>query len=129
MNPAKRLLYRLALASGYFIYNPYALARRMPHRVLREWVDYFQVEPFGEERADLRAAMIAMVTANVHRGKKTSPYKLTDFMPKFGEEAERQRLTPQQLSTKVFWINRLLGGSYINKRQGTLPTESSESEA
>jgi len=117
MNPARRFLFRLALESGHWVYNPDALARRMPYRVMREWQEYAILEPFGETRADLRAAIIASTVANVHRGKKQRPFKLADFMPKFGKEAERQRPTPQQLSTKVFWINRLLGGRYIDKRE------------
>lgn len=117
MNLAKRLLYRLALASGYFVYNPYALARRMPYRVLQEWMAYAQVEPFGETRADLRAAIVASTVANVFRGKKQRAFKPADFMPKFGEEAVRQLPTPQQISAKVVIINRLLGGTFRDLRE------------
>jgi hypothetical protein len=32
---------------------------------LAEWAAYYQCEPFGEERADLRAGIVASVIANV----------------------------------------------------------------
>lgn len=54
---------------------------------LAEWMAYAKLEPFGEERADLRAGIIASVIANVNRDpKKQRPFKPEDFMPKFGQE-------------------------------------------
>lgn len=44
---------------------------------------YARLEPFGEERADLRAGIIASTVANVHRSRKQRPMKPSDFMPKF----------------------------------------------
>jgi hypothetical protein len=41
------------------------------------------VEPWGEERADLRMAIIATIFANAHRGPKQPPFAVADFMPKF----------------------------------------------
>lgn len=48
-----------------------------------EWAEYHQLEPWGEERADLRCGIQASVTANVWRGKGRAA-KPSDFMPKFG---------------------------------------------
>jgi len=50
-----------------------------------EWMAYAELEPFGEERADLRMAILASLIANVNRDpkKKSSPYEVSDFMPKF----------------------------------------------
>jgi len=47
---------------------------------------YNNIEPFGEKRADYRAALIARTIAEVNRNpkKKTTPYKLDDFLLKFG---------------------------------------------
>lgn len=44
---------------------------------------FSQVEPFGEERADLRNAIIACIIANVNRGKDQKPFEVSDFMLKF----------------------------------------------
>lgn len=46
---------------------------------------YSRLEPFGEERADLRSALVAQTVANSLRGHK-EPYKLADFLLSFGEE-------------------------------------------
>jgi hypothetical protein len=52
---------------------------------LTEWIAYAQLEPFGEERADLRMAILASLIANVNRDpkKKPTPYEVSDFMPQF----------------------------------------------
>ena len=44
---------------------------------------YYNIEPFGEYRADIRSAIVACVIANVNRGKNKPAYKVEDFMPKF----------------------------------------------
>lgn len=49
-----------------------------------EWIAYHNIEPFGEERADIRSAIIALTIANVNRTSRQPPLKIKDFMPKFG---------------------------------------------
>lgn len=40
------------------------------------------LEPFGEDRADLRAGIISSTIANVNRDpKKSQPFAAKDFMP------------------------------------------------
>jgi hypothetical protein len=55
-----------------------------------EWMAYSGLEPWGEERDDLRMGIIASTIANVNRGKNTKPFKPTDFMPSFEQETEEQ---------------------------------------
>lgn len=51
---------------------------------------YSQVEPFGEERADLRSAIIACQVANAFgRRKDQKPFEVSDFMPKFDPPKEQ----------------------------------------
>lgn len=57
-----------------------------------EWMQYAAVEPFGEERGDLRAGIVASVIANVHRRKNARAFRPSDFMPTF----ERKKMTWQQ---------------------------------
>lgn len=47
------------------------------------WMDYYQVEPFGEERADLRIATLTALTANINRDPDEHPdaYSPIDFAP------------------------------------------------
>lgn len=62
----------------------------MSSRQLSEWVAYNQLEPFGEERDDLRAAIIASVIANALGGRKGKKFKPKDFMPDF-DKATRSK--------------------------------------
>lgn len=49
-----------------------------------EWMAYYALEPFGEERADLRMGILAALTHNIHRVSKDSEAaKPEDYMPKF----------------------------------------------
>lgn len=57
------------------------------------WQAYALLEPFGEERADLRAGIIASTIANVNRGRATPPFRPKDFMPEF------RRRPPEQVQT------------------------------
>jgi hypothetical protein len=53
---------------------------------ISEWIAYSNIEPFGEERADLRSAIIACTIANCNRGSNQAAFKVSDFMPKFEPE-------------------------------------------
>jgi len=55
-----------------------------------EWAAYDQLEPFGEERADLRAALIAYTMACAWHSGKGRP-KFDDFLLKFDRPARRQQ--------------------------------------
>lgn len=46
---------------------------------------YYVVDPWGEERADLRAGIIASTTANVMGGSK-EPLRPADFMPNYNDD-------------------------------------------
>jgi hypothetical protein len=52
---------------------------------------FARIEPFGEQRADLRMAIQAALLANIHRDKKKrhDPYKAAEFMPFPEDEQER----------------------------------------
>lgn len=60
------------------------LLQSLSGREFMEWMAYAEIEPFGEERADLRMAILAALIANVHRDpEKTKPFGPEDFMPRF----------------------------------------------
>lgn len=63
---------------------------RMDSREFCDWLAYDRVDPFGETRADLRAAMIASVIANANRGKSQRAFKVEDFLLDFSGERKRQ---------------------------------------
>lgn len=53
----------------------------MPSGLFMEWVAYARIEPFGDQRADLRAGVLASLTANANRGKRGKSYQPGDFFP------------------------------------------------
>ena len=74
------MLFRLALALGRTVGELRAV---LSHTEFREWCLYYQIEPWGEDRADLRAGIVASTVANVYArwvGDETS-YRPIDFMP------------------------------------------------
>lgn len=49
-------------------------------RELAEWQAFEAIEPFGEERDDLRAGQVCAVVANVNRGSGSKVYSAKDFL-------------------------------------------------
>lgn len=47
------------------------------------WIAYNRLEPWGEERADLRSGIVAATVANQNIGKKQKPFSAAQFMPRF----------------------------------------------
>lgn len=79
---------------------------------LTEWMAFAELEPFGEERDDLRAAIVASTVAEVNRNpkKRKQPFTPQDFLPKFsrevpemdeeGEEEEEEKRRAERLAAK-----------------------------
>lgn len=70
----------------------------MSSREFSEWMAYAQLEPFGEQRADLRAGIVASTVAAGYTKKGHRPPKPTVFMPKFDKDAPPDE---DQLADKV----------------------------
>ncbi len=77
----------LALALGCTVGE---LQQRMGAAEFASWLAFYQMEPFGELRADMRAAMLASLTANAHRNtkKRAKPFELGDFLFAFWQRGE-----------------------------------------
>ena len=82
------------------------LLSRIDSHELSEWIAYQGIEPFGEERADLRSGIIAAVTANAWRGKGDKAMSPQDFMP-FYEKPEPVR-SPEREQTLFHQINEAI---------------------
>jgi hypothetical protein len=63
---------------------------------------YARLEPFGEERADLRMAVLAALIANANRdpAKKREPFTPEDFRLRFDEQPEGRE---QPIEMKQDW--------------------------
>lgn len=62
------------------------LLSRIDARELAEWEAYYSLDPWGQERADLRAGTIAATVANSH--STSGGFKPSDFMPQYGPARE-----------------------------------------
>jgi hypothetical protein len=72
-----------------------------------EWEAFYTASPFGDRRADRRAAMVTSMVANRHRGKSEKPYTIEKFMP-FEPQPEE---TEEDLSRKLKAAFSALKGS------------------
>lgn len=63
------------------------LLERVSSRELSEWMAYYALEPFGQERGDLQAGVVASVMANAWKGaKERRTFEPGDFMLQFGKQ-------------------------------------------
>lgn len=92
---------------------------RMSSAELTEWAVFAELEPFGEERADLRAGIVASVIANVNRDpkKQKKAFRPQDFLPEFGKRkgggegaGGKEPLSPDELKAKFARIAAAFGG-------------------
>ena len=65
------------------------MLRGMTCRQWSEWKEYASLEPFGEERADLRMGILASLVANIVRKRGHAPMRPQQFMPRFGDSRPR----------------------------------------
>jgi hypothetical protein len=56
------------------------LLARIDSKELAEWMVYYSLDPFGNERGDLQAGIIASTVANANSGKGRA-FQPSDFMP------------------------------------------------
>jgi hypothetical protein len=83
-------MFRLALSMGCTIRE---LEARMNSREFSEWMAYYGIEPWGEERGDLRVAMLTSLTANINRRKGSKPLRPVDFMPYHERDEKKDETT------------------------------------
>jgi len=83
-------VFRLALALGRPVREMLA---SLGSDELTEWMAYYQLEPFGDYRADYRSGVVASTFANAHRAKDANPFRPEDFMP-FLEKKKPQEEIP-----------------------------------
>ena len=92
------------------------LLERLSSRELAEWMAFAQLEPFGEERADLRSAIVASTMANAWRGKRQGPFTPKDFMPRFDPKVLSPQ-TAEEMERQAKRIAALFGGAIVKKKR------------
>ena len=76
-------------------------------REFAEWAAYYEIEPFGEERADLRAGVVASMVGNSAGGKQGGgSFEPADFVMSFGQRETDWRMMLAQAQM----INTMFGG-------------------
>ncbi len=93
------------------------LLSEISSRELTEWIEYAKLEPFGEERADLRSAIVAATVANVNRGKKQKPFKPSDFMVDFASDRTARKQTTEEMIAIAEAVTAALGGQDLRNQQ------------
>jgi hypothetical protein len=66
------------------------LLDRISSSELSEWIEFYDLEPFGCDTGFLGHAITAQTVANANRGKGQRPFKVEDFMPQFGKEPQSE---------------------------------------
>jgi hypothetical protein len=74
---------------------------------------FYGLDPFGEQRADLRAGIVACVVNNRWRGKHETPREPADFMP-FREIPQQ---SPEEIKRT---LQNILGGVTDGKSRPNL---------
>lgn len=106
------MLFRLALAMGRTLQE---LRAALSYAEFQEWCLYYQIEPWGDERADLRAGIVASTVANYagrQRADGADPARPVDYMPYVDRSppeplADAQQLTDEELAA---WADAAIFG-------------------
>ena len=75
------------------------MTQKMSGREFVYWMAYYNLEPFDEVRADLRAGIIASTIANVNRGKGRAAFKPDQFMPEFSKPEPKKQSVADMMRT------------------------------
>lgn len=108
--PTRRFWFKLARELGMSVRRA---QREIDSREFAEWIAYDGIEPFGEDRGDLRAGIIAATIANANRGKNSSPFHPKDFMPDF--ERKHKQQTDEEMQAFMRSVTARLGGKIKGK--------------
>jgi len=80
------------------------------------WEAYYRIDPWGEERADIRSAIIAYTFALAHSKRGRKP-KLVDFMPNYERvENRRSGMPDKQFAANLLKIFKHYGGKDPNPK-------------
>ena len=86
------------------------LENRLSARELSEWMAYYSIEPFGTQREDYRAGLIAATVANCAGAGKKKALQPTDFIPIFVQEKEMSFIDRKKEQLRQMSIFKNLAG-------------------
>lgn len=79
---------------------------------------YYQIEPWGEKRADLRSGIIASILHNVNRGKKDKASSASDFIITTEVKGKKKsnKQSPEDQAKIARMLQASLGGVLKRKK-------------
>lgn len=89
------------------------MLRELTSSEVVEWEAFYRIDPWGEDRADLRSAIVAYTVASAHtrKGKKL---KLSQFIPDYEKAYLKKAGVPmgdQQFAKNLLDWHVVLGGT------------------
>jgi len=104
-----RFAYRLAVKLGRV--NVRQMLSEISNKELIEWMVFADLEPFDEERADVRAAAIRATLLNIHRRQGTPVVTPLECMTHFGDsEPPPHKQTWQEQKAICRMYSTMVGG-------------------
>lgn len=76
---------------------------RLSAKEFSEWLAYFQLEPWGEYRDDLRMGVLTVRVANALRSKDSQPTTLKDYIFRFDEDPEEKTEAEKQSQVEALY--------------------------
>lgn len=95
------------------------MLQRMTSRELTEWQVYSNLEPWGEEREDLRSGMATSPLLNIQMGKKGKKSKPSDWIMDFVDAPEEQTDEDMKLILQGFVARRKADRERAERVKGT----------
>lgn len=87
--------FRLALALGMTVDQ---MLKTVRSDELAEWMAFYSLDPFGDQRADYRMGIVAAVQANSWRGQGQRALSPEDFLPfKPPQRQSNKRQSPSDM--------------------------------
>lgn len=77
---------------------------------------YYKLDPFGYDRIDMGAGIVASTLVNFFKKKGTKATKFTEFMPEFGPRAEPVKKSGKDLLKIAEVLNQAFGGRDLRKK-------------
>ena len=76
-----------------------------------EWIAFYQLEPFGPWRDDIRIGILGAGLAPLLGDFKGKPPTPEMFMPRFDASKASQHESPDEMYYKLLVVTRLMGGT------------------
>ena len=108
---------KLALQLGYA--SPSRMLRELRPSELGLWAALYSIDPWGDQRADYRAALGTVILAESNRDQKrrSEPFTTADFMPYAPKPPEKERAKASQAKIPALLLQAEAGAKRRNAKK------------